>query len=157
MRVYISKWIVDPSRGDIMRLQVEGQAERLDKVSGLAKLALARSESSFWRYFLYGVVLVGGCAFMRLRFAWWPFHPLPLLFLNTWIMSRLYFSFLLGWVIKTALTRIGGGRVFVRSRPFFIGVIAGQVVVSCLWLFVGGIYYAVKGDKPPGDLIGFTI
>jgi len=156
-RTYLRKWIVDPTAGDISRVQLEGKAEQLDATTGLAKLRLAAPEPGFVRYLIYGFVLVGGCAFMRLRFSWWPFHPLPLLFLNTWILSRLYFSFFLGWCLKTGLTRIGGGKVFVRSKPFFFGVIAGQVVISCLWLFVGGIYYVVTGEAPPRDLVGYII
>ena len=156
MRTYIVKHVLNNTGADITRLQIEGQAAQLDRVTGLAKLRLAHAAPGFWRYFTYGLVLVGGCAFLRLRFARWPFHPLPLLFLNTWVMSRLYFSFFLGWLIKMALTKIGGGKLFTRSKPFFIGAIMGQLTVSCLWMIVAAIYYLVTGHKPPTGLADYV-
>ena len=51
-------------------------AAELDKARGLARLKHAKSEPRFWRYFSYGFVAVCLFAFMRLRFTWWPLHPL---------------------------------------------------------------------------------
>lgn len=120
----------------------------------LLRLGRIQAASGFWKYFLLGAVLVGGCAFMRLRFTWWPLHPLPLLLINTWCLSRLYFSFLLGWLIKVALVRIGGGKFFLRSKPFFIGVIFGQVVLAGIWVLIGVVYWAIT-DRPPPRVIFF--
>jgi len=135
---------------DIQRLQHEGehQARALDAASAGEKLANIKAEPGFWRYFLYGAVLVGFCGFMRLRFLWWPFHPLPLLFFNTWLMSRFYTSFLLGWAIKVGLTKVGGGQVYARSKPFFVGVILGQLVTACVWMAIGTVYHAITGRMP---------
>lgn len=139
---------MDTASVEINRLQIEGRAGET-ATGTMGRLAQAKSESGFWRFFLYGVVIVGGCAFLRLRFTWWPLHPLPLLLLNTWCLSRLYVSFLIGWLIKIALVRIGGGKVFTHAKPFFFGVIAGQVVVTALWILVGVIYYLRTGSQPP--------
>jgi len=106
-------------------------------------------EKDYGRFFLLGATLVAGCAFLRGRFAGWPFHPLPLLLLGAWILSRLYFAFFLGWLIKVALLRIAGGRAFARSKPFFFGVIAGSVVMGGAWLVTAMIYHLVTGIKPP--------
>jgi hypothetical protein len=132
----------------INRLQVEGKAEKLDQLSGFAKLSEVKSAPKFWRYFLYGFIAVTTCAFMRLRFSWWPLHPLPLLFFNTWVMSRLFFSIFLGWAIKLAMVKIGGGKFFAESKPFFVGVIVGQIVVSIIFIFIVAIYYLVRGFVP---------
>jgi len=102
----------------------------------------------YWRFFLMGAALVGLCAFMRLRFAWWPFHPLPLLFINTWAMSRTAFPIMLGWLIKVALLKIWGGKVFARSKPFFYGVIVGQVVMTGVWVAVAAVYFLVNDAQP---------
>lgn len=127
----------------INQLQTEGVAGQT------ADLSRVKSEPKFWRFFLYGAVIVGGCALMRLRFTWWPFHPLPLLLFGSWTLSRLYFSFLIGWLIKLALVKIAGGKVFAAAKPFCIGVIVGQIVVTTLWIFVGVIYYLSTGTQPP--------
>ena len=93
-------------------------------------------------------MVIGLVAFMRLRFTWWPFHPLPFLLIDTWCLSRLWLSLFAAWVIKCALLRIGGGRFFTRSKPFFIGIIAGQVSVLIFWMLVGMIYFVVKSVAP---------
>ncbi len=134
---------MEQSSSQINQLQTEGVAGKS------ADLTRAKSEPKFWRFFLYGAVLVGGCALLRLRFTWWPFHPLPLLLFGSWTLSRLYFSFLIGWLIKLALVKIAGGKVFAAAKPFFIGVIIGQIVVATLWIFVGVGYYLATGTQPP--------
>jgi len=85
---------------------------------------------------------------MRLRFTWWPLHPLPFLLLNTWCLSRMNFSFFIGWAIKVALLKVGGGKVFTRSKAFFIGVIVGQIVMAGLWVTVSAIYFLCTGAQP---------
>ena len=135
--------------GEIGRLRAESASSGDKAMVGLPRLLRAQPEKQYWKFFSLGVVVVGGCALLRLRFSGWPFHPLPLLLLGSWILSRLYFAFLLGWLIKVALLRIGGGRVFARSKPFFFGVIAGSVVMSGIWLAVGIISYLTRNIIPP--------
>ncbi|MCC7517739.1 MAG: hypothetical protein IT578_00990 [Verrucomicrobiae bacterium] len=134
---------------EIGRLRVESSGALDSAAGGFQRLWRAKPEKQYWRFFSLGVVLVGGCALLRLRFSGWPFHPLPLLLLGSYILSRLYFAFLLGWLIKVALLRIAGGRVFARSKPFFFGVIAGSVAMSGFWLVVGILYYLSQDIIPP--------
>ncbi len=133
----------------INRLKMEGRAEKLGQLSGFAKLGQIKASPKFWRYFLYGFGAVTMCAFMRLRFAWWPLHPLPFLFFNSWVMSRIFFSIFLGWLIKLGLVKIGGGKVFAQSKAFFVGVIMGQIVVSIIFVFVVTVYHLRTGIAPP--------
>jgi hypothetical protein len=70
-------------------------------------------------------------------------------------MSRLFFSIFIGWLIKVALVKIGGGKVFTRAKPFFLGVIAGQVAITGVFILVNVIYYLVTGIQPPR--IGFFL
>jgi hypothetical protein len=140
---------MDSASVEINRLQIEKKGGEVPVVRGLAKFGQVKSEPNFWRFFLYGTLIVAVCALMRLRFTWWPFHPLPLLLIGTWCLSRLYFSILIGWLIKVALVKIGGGRVFSQSKPFFIGVIVGHIVAAALWVAVAAIYYLRTGAQPP--------
>lgn len=134
---------------ELGRLKAEGIGDAKGAWDHLARLIHPTPEKDYGRFFLLGATLVAGCAFLRGRFAGWPFHPLPLLLLGTWILSRLYFAFFLGWLIKVALLRIAGGRAFARSKPFFFGVIAGSVVMGGAWLVTAMIYHLVTGIKPP--------
>ena len=154
-RTYGEGEMGDPPYGaaDVIdRLKTEGLLAKTAEATGLSKLHFFKIEWKFWRYFAYGALLVGLCALLRLRFSWWPFHPLPLLFFNTWAMSRLYMPFFLGWLIKAALLRIWGGKVFARAKPFFVGVIVGQIVMAGVWITVNAVYYLLYQTLPQNIL-----
>ncbi len=143
---------MESASSEISRLRSEGKDADLSGLPSGERFrrtwAAVRPDTNFWSFFFVGAAVVAGCAFMRLRFTWWPFHPLPFLLIDTWCLSRLYASFFVAWVIKLALLRIGGGRFFTRAKPFFIGVIVGQLVTIVFWILVGIIYYLVKGVPP---------
>lgn len=140
---------------EINKLQIEGNLDSLKQLHGLRKLEEVSPRPNFGKFFLYGMIVIGACTFMRLRFTWWPFHPLPLLLLNEWCLSRLYVSFFVGWIIKIALVKIGGGKVFIKAKPFFIGIIAGQIVMAGIWIVVNAIYFRVTGTQPPRAITFF--
>jgi len=141
---------MERTAADIGRLKIESKGADLERHRGIGKLGALKGEENFYRFFLYGVVAVVFIMVMRLRFTWWPFHPLPFLLVGTWCMSRMNFSFFLGWIIKVGLLKIGGGKFFARSKPFFMGVIAGQIAVAGLFLASGAIYHVITGRQPPG-------
>jgi hypothetical protein len=140
----IKQTLTSPA-GEIDRLKTQGRLGEVEGVHGLGRLARLDPPKNCWHFILLGAFLVGGCAALRLRYTWWPFHPLPLLFFGTWAMSRMFFSFLVGWAIKVALLKIGGGRVFARLKPLFIGIVVGQVVAAGFWICVNVVYYLVTG------------
>ena len=84
---------------------------------------------------------------MRLRFTWWPLHPIIFLVWYTYPMACFSHSFLLGWFIKMLVTRLGGGQTFRRGRALMIGIIAGDLLGGLVFMVVGAIYYAVM-DAP---------
>lgn len=143
---------MESSSSEISRLRSEGRDMDLSSLPAGERfsktLSAVKPEPNFWTFFLVGAAVIAGCSFMRLRFTWWPFHPLPFLLIDTWCLSRLYTSFFVAWVIKVALLRIGGGKFFTRAKPFFIGVIVGQLVTIAFWILVGIIYYLAKGVPP---------
>jgi hypothetical protein len=49
----------------------------------------------------------------------------------------MHFSIMLGWVIKTAVTRVGGIRVYRAGRPLMLGIIAGDLL--------GGLAFNIAG------------
>jgi len=91
------------------------------------------------------VAIVGGGAFavflgaMRLRFWWWPFHPMGYLAANTWGMKWDWMPFFVGWLAKTIVIRYGGLRLYRATVPLAIGLIGGDLLNQVVW----GIVQAV--------------
>ena len=75
-------------------------------------------------------------SYMRVRFTWWPFHPIGYAMGPSWPMIQLWFSIMVGWLMKTLILRYGGMRGFARARPFFLGLVLGEFTVAGLWLVI---------------------
>lgn len=81
---------------------------------------------------MVAVLMVG-----RVMFVAWPFHPIGLLLMNAWPLQVFWFSIFIGWGIKSLLLHYGGALVFRRARPFFIGLIIGEMLAAGGWMVVG--------------------
>jgi hypothetical protein len=81
-----------------------------------------------------GVVVALGL--MRLRFWWWPFHPVGYIASNTWGSHWWYLPFFTGWVGKVLVIRYGGLRLYRKSIPFAIGLIVGDLLNGGIWAVV---------------------
>jgi hypothetical protein len=93
-----------------------------------------------------GVLLISG---FRLRFPWWPIHPMMFLVWGTWAMAILSHSFFLGWAIKRMTTKFGLSESYAKVRLLMFGVIAGELLGGLLWMLVGYVYYAATGHDAP--------
>ena len=70
---------------------------------------------------------------MRVRFFWWPFHPLAYAVSGSWEMNLLWMPLFIAWVLKSVLLRYGGGmRTYSAALPFFYGLILGQFIPGSL-------------------------
>ena len=103
-------------------------------------------------------LLTGLAAFVlltigRLRFSWWPVHPVLLLFWFSYPGSCFAFSFLLGWLIKVLVTHFGGGNVYRTLKPLMFGLIAGEMVAGLITIAIGWAYYFITGHPPPAYAI----
>ncbi|MCK4401818.1 hypothetical protein KAW08_05905, partial [bacterium] len=89
-----------------------------------------------WLHTAIGGGFMAFLMFMRYRLLWWPIHPVayPISAIN-W-MTHLWFSIFLAWIIKWVLTRYGGNKVYKASKPFFLGLILGQLVAAGLWFVI---------------------
>jgi hypothetical protein len=112
------------------------------------RLAGIRPEGKFLLYAGAGVALALAVSALRLRFARWPIHPIMFMVWGTAAMARLSASFLIGWIIRQIVTRVGGAGLYTRVKGFMYGVIAGELLGALIWLIVGAIYYAATGDVP---------
>ncbi|MBU0477251.1 hypothetical protein KKC91_01605 [bacterium] len=89
-----------------------------------------------WLHTAIGGGFMAFLMFMRYRLLWWPIHPVAYPISAVWIMEALWFSIFITWIIKSVLTRYGGNKVYKASRPFFLGLILGQLVAAGLWFVI---------------------
>ena len=74
---------------------------------------------------------------MRLRFFWWPFHPIGYAISGSWSINLVWMPLFFAWVIKICVLRYGGLRGYRALLPFFLGLILGQTIVGSLWSLYG--------------------
>ena len=118
-------------------------------VGGLARLARMKPDPRFLWAAAAGVVLVFACGAARLRWTWWPIHPVMFMVWGTMVSAMFGASFLAGWLIKALVIRFGSRGAYARARVFFVGLIAGGMVAGVGWMIVGTAYYASTGAVPP--------
>lgn len=74
---------------------------------------------------------------LRMRFFWFPFHPVGFAVSSTWSMHQLWMCMLIAWLIKLMLLRYGGLRTYRAAVPLFLGLILGECVMGSMWTIVG--------------------
>lgn len=92
-----------------------------------------------------GAIGVGGgtallLQVLKLRLAYWPFHPLGFAVSGSWSMNTIWVPTLLAWVVKGLTLRYTGLRGYRTLLPFFFGLILGDFTVGCLWPLVGWLF-----------------
>lgn len=74
---------------------------------------------------------------LRLRIAWFPFHPVGYAVSGSWSLSLLWLPLLIAWVVKLLILRYGGLKMYRQALPLFLGVILGECVLGSLWTLIG--------------------
>ena len=69
---------------------------------------------------------------MRVRYSWWPFHPLAYAVTSSWEINLLWLSLFIAWAVKSTILRYGGVGKYQQSLPFFYGLILGQFIFGSL-------------------------
>lgn len=96
-----------------------------------------------------GLALVLGTSAARLRWTWWPIHPVLFVVWGTWAMGKLAPSILLGVLVRTAIVRVGGARALQDLRPAAVGAIAGDLLGAMVFMVAGVVHYALTGTAAP--------
>lgn len=125
-----------------------GRYEASEAATGLAKLGLIRPDAGVVGLVVIGLLAVVGCYLLRFRFSGWPLHPLFFIVVGTSVGNKAWASFLIGWVIKTLIVKVGGGRVYRQVKPLFVGFIIGEFMIIATILVVGLIYNSITGGEP---------
>ena len=87
-------------------------------------------------WMLGGGLVMAGLMVARQHIAGWPLHPLGFAVAPGWTMAVLWSSICAAWVLKRTVLRFGGARTYERTKPFFVGLILGQLVIAGFWLIV---------------------
>lgn len=119
---------------------------------GLDRLKLFSPEPGAWTWVLASAAAVIVLSLVRFRFTVFPIHPALLLVWGTYPAIMVWGSFLLGWFIKILVVRFGGGAVYQRLKPLFIGLIASELMASAVVILVDILYYWVTGNVPSVQL-----
>jgi hypothetical protein len=93
-----------------------------------------------------GMLFYAFLALMRLRFLWWPFHPIGYAVANIFrCMEYLWSPFFFGWLAKIIALKFGGIKLYRSLVPFFLGLIMGETVGNGFWATVLGKIFGIHG------------
>ena len=133
----------------VHELRSWGGLEAAKGLGPLERLAHIRPSEKFLWSAGAGFLLVLVVGALRQRMPRWPLHPVMFLVWGTYPAAMLNHSFLLGWLIRRAVTRFAGPGALRKAKPFMIGVIAGDLLGGAVFMAVGAIYYGLTGHQPP--------
>ena len=130
------------------QLKAQGLLEQASALSGWARfLHLSPNPTYLWA-FAIGLVLMLLFTVGRIRFTYWPIHPVIFLMWTTFPADCFAPAFLLGWVIKALTMRFGGSVVYRNLKPLMIGVIAGEMTAGVIMMLIGGVYFLITHQPP---------
>ena len=89
-----------------------------------------------WLFMGLGGLVMAGLMWVRQQVLWWPLSPLGYLISANWKTSHIYASVILAWMVKLFVLRYGGPKLYRNLRPFFLGLILGEIVTAGIWLFI---------------------
>jgi hypothetical protein len=80
-------------------------------------------------------------AFMRRQFWWWPLHPLGFVMCGSWSLVVYWFAILLAWLLKTIIVHYGGLTGYTKARPFFLGLVFGEMSIAVVLTLLDAIWH----------------
>lgn len=126
----------------------EGRLAAATGAAGFARLGLIRPDLDALGWLAGGFALAFLAAALRLRLPWWPLHPVAFLVWDTYPIIMFGPSFLLGWMVKSAVVGTSGARGYHAVKPLMVGVIAGELLSGLGFMVIGAAYYFVTGRTP---------
>jgi len=132
----------------VRELKLRGELASSQGISAIGRIARMNPDGRFLAAAGAGLVVVLAVSVLRIRLTWWPLHPIIFLVWGSWAMNKFSASFLLGWAIKAAVTRLGGTRAYRRGLRLMIGVIAGDLLAGLAFMVHGAAYYSITGLAP---------
>ena len=146
---YTPTMYLDEAARHFTTMKVTGVFDASEAASPLGRLALAQGTAVHVHYVVYGLLAVLAVSALRFRFSRFPFHPVLFLVAGTYPCLNAWFSFLAGWAVKQLVVRFGGGGVYQKLKPFFVGIISGEILVIGVSLLVDFLHYAIFDTVSP--------
>ena len=102
-----------------------------------ADVATRQGSTDWYRLIFHGlgVLVTWLLVMLRQRFLRWPLHPMGFIY-GTGFGWFVWGASFVGWFCKWVVTRYGGARTYLTVRPFFLGLIFGEICVRALWIGV---------------------
>ena len=91
------------------------------------------------RHLAFGACLAGVLQWATLSLPRWPLHPIGLFIVFTYYGQIAWASIFVGWLLKVILVRYGGSRLYRQGRPFFLGLLLGEVFSTAFWCIVSSL------------------
>jgi len=101
------------------------------------------------RIMMLGIGAVVGAVIIaaRYRFPGVPLHPLGFAVASVIQVTWCMLSIFLGWLIKLTLIEFGGLQLFLKARPFFLGLILGHFTGAGLAAFIDYFFFLGQGHS----------
>jgi len=96
-------------------------------------------------FFGVGIIVTAFLAYMRYSYFWWPLHPLGYALCYSWTIMVFWFACMVAWLLKVLVMRYGGVMMYLRARPFFLGLIMGEFTMAVVWAVIA---WAAKVPAP---------
>lgn len=89
-----------------------------------------------WLFRGIGGAMMALLMWARHQFLWWPLSPLGYMLSANWKTGHIFLSAFLAWLCKCLMLKYGGPRLYLSSRPFFMGMILGEIAAAGSWLAI---------------------
>ena len=106
-------------------------------------------------HLVFGAGLAASLQWACLALPKWPLHPIGILIVYTYYGTIAWASIFVGWMVKIIVVRYGGARLYRSAKPFFLGLIIGEVLAAVFWVIVpcvlvalGQEYTAIRIQPP---------
>ena len=80
----------------------------------------------------FGFLLTVVLTFLKLRFQWWPLHPVAYPIAPASTIQSMTLAIFVTWLFKAMLLRYGGLRAHRTALPFFLGLLVGGATIALL-------------------------
>lgn len=89
-----------------------------------------------WTFVALGAAIMGLLIFLRNTCMGWSIHYVGYPIADTYPVEHLWFSIFIAWLLKAIILKYGGLKLYRSLRPFFLGLILGQVSCAGIWLVI---------------------
>ena len=134
-----------PARNSLM---AQGTLEQAMSARGLERFGLVKPKRPYVLAFAATFVGVMLFSVARLRFVWWPLHPVMFCLWPHYPGLMMASSFILGGCLKIIVTKYGGSRSYLLLKPLMFGLIAGDMLAGLTVILSGAVYYFLTGMLP---------